>query len=70
VKRINIGYNGQVYSIGEVDLETLRARITAAASGRTEWLTVNYGEGRPQVAEILIGPGIPIALMPVPDPEA
>lgn len=70
MKRIDIGYNGQVYSVGEIGYEELKARIIAAAQGPYEWLTVNYGEGRPQVADILIGPGIPISLLPVPDPES
>jgi hypothetical protein len=69
VKRIEIGYNGQVYSIGDVDLDELKARIAAAAVGAPVWLSVNYGEGRPQAAEILVGPGIPISLIPVPEPQ-
>lgn len=66
MKRINIGYNGQVYSIGETDLDQLKAQIASAVGGDPLWLSVNYGEGRLQTAQILVGRGIPISLMPVP----
>lgn len=69
MKRINIGYEGQMYSVGEADLEELKARILAAAQGEPTWVRVQYGEGRPQPAEILLGPGIAVSLMPVPGPE-
>lgn len=66
MKRINITYDGRHYSIGNTDVDELKAQIEEAQhSGEFRWLTVNEGEGRPQIAEILIGPGIPIALMPV-----
>jgi len=81
VKRINIAYDGAVYSIGEQEFAEYRERITAAhAQNAPFWLRVNYGEGRPQPADLLIAPGIPIALIPIapgvddldhpePDPE-
>jgi hypothetical protein len=65
MKRIDILYGGVQYSIGQDSYDALRASITAAATGQASWITVNRGEGRPQPAELLIGPGIPIALLPV-----
>jgi hypothetical protein len=65
VKRIDILYGGVQYSIGEDNYDTIKASITTAATGEASWITVNRGEGRPQPAELLIGPGIPIALIPI-----
>jgi hypothetical protein len=71
VKRIGIIYAGRDFSIGEEDFERMKAAIEKAnQEGRTAWIRVNHGEGRPQPAELLIGPGIPIALMPIPDDTA
>jgi len=71
MKRVDILYAGSHYSVGQEDLEALKREIlNATRDGQPRWLTVNHGEGRPQKAEILIGPGIPIALMPVRAPES
>ena len=71
MKRIGIIYAGRDFSIGEEGFERMKAAIEEANhEGRTAWITVNHGEGRPQRAELLIGPGIPIALMPIPDETA
>lgn len=67
MKRIGIIYAGSQFSIGEQDYDGLKAEIEAAHSeGRSTWIVVNHGEGRPQRAELLVGPGIPIALLPIP----
>jgi hypothetical protein len=67
VKRIGIIYAGSHFSIGEQDYDGLKAEIEAAQiAGRSTWILVNHGEGRPQRAELLVGPGIPIALLPIP----
>jgi hypothetical protein len=65
VKRIDVLYDGAHYSIGAEDYDAFKAAITAAATGDATWITVNHGEGRPQPAELLIGPGIPVALLPI-----
>lgn len=65
MKRIDILYDGVPYSIGQDNYDAVKAAITAAATGDAAWITVNRGEGRPQPAELLIGPGIPIALLPI-----
>lgn len=68
MKRIGIIYAGSQFSVGREDFEQLKADIEdATRSGRSGWIRVNHGEGRPQAAELLIGPGIPIALMPIAD---
>lgn len=70
MKRINIIYDGRQYSVGRVDVERVRGEIDAALdAGRHAWITVNHGEGRPQPAELLIGPGIPISIIPIPDED-
>jgi hypothetical protein len=67
MKRIGIIYAGRDFSIGESDFERMRETIDAAQrTGVATWITVNHGEGRPQPAELLVGPGIPIVLMPIP----
>lgn len=68
MKRIGIIYGARDFSIGEESFGQLKADIEEAVqSGRSAWITVNYGEGRPQQADLLVGPGIPIALLPIPD---
>jgi hypothetical protein len=68
MKRIGIVYAGTHFSVGQEDFEQLKADIEeATGSGRSGWIRVNHGEGRPQAAELLIGPGIPIALIPIAD---
>ena len=71
MKRIGIIYAGSHFSIGEQDYDGLKAEIEAAQTGgRATWILVNHGEGRPQRAELLVGPGIPIALLPIPGESA
>lgn len=66
--RIGIVYAGAQFSVGQEDIERLKADIEEATrSGRTAWIHVNHGAGRPQPAELLVGPGIPIALIPISD---
>lgn len=68
MKRIGIIYAGREFSVGEESFEQMKADIEEAMrTGRSIWIIVNHGEGRPQPAELLVGPGIPIALLPVPD---
>ena len=67
MKRVNILYDGLQYSVGQADVEAIKATIEQAhASGTARWITVNFGEGRPQPADLLVGPGIPISLIPIP----
>lgn len=67
MKRVNILYGGNQYSVGQADVELIKREIEAAyTAGGHRWITVNFGEGRPQPAELLVGPGISISLIPIP----
>ncbi|MGW9182193.1 hypothetical protein [Agromyces sp. NPDC055661] len=67
MKRIGIIYAGRDFSIGQEDFDRMKEEIEAAhRDGVATWIRVNHGEGRPQPAELLIGPGIPIAILPIP----
>jgi hypothetical protein len=69
LKRIDIHYGSEQYSIGEESLEELHAQIRSALAAGHGWITVNDGEGAPRPAHLLITPGVPIALIPVPEPD-
>ena len=45
MKRIDVVYGGQTYSIGGVEPDALRARIEHAVARGGDWLTFNDGEG-------------------------
>ena len=67
MKRIGIIYAGRDFSVGQEDFDQMKEKIEAAhRTGVAAWISVNHGEGRPQPAELLIGPGIPIAILPIP----
>jgi hypothetical protein len=56
-------YDGNRYSIPGRTLDEVQRELDdALAGGAPHWLEVNYGEGRPSHARILIAPGAPIAL--------
>lgn len=67
MKRIELHYGSQAYTVGFEDYEELRAQIAAAVAAGHGWLRVNHGEGSVAVADLLITPGVPIALL---TPEA
>jgi len=63
MKRIDIQYDGEHYSIGGRDLDDVKAEIARGLdSGSTFWLEVNVGEGRLQPASLALTRGTPIAL--------
>jgi hypothetical protein len=66
VKRIDIRYGGESYSVGQRELTDLQEEIAAALrdSGHA-WMRVNEGEGIRRDAYLLITPGAPIALIPL-----
>ena len=65
MKRIDISYGGEHYSIAGRDLDDVKGEIaTAFDSGATYWLEVNSGEGRIRPSVLAITPGTPIALTP------
>jgi hypothetical protein len=70
VKRIDVIYGGQLYSIGGRSLDDLRAEIERAVRSGGDWVAVNDGEGAFREALLFVGPGTPIAVIPIPDPPA
>ncbi|MGD8167271.1 hypothetical protein ACEXOS_008600 [Herbiconiux sp. P16] len=70
MKRVNVFYGGQPYSIGHRSVEDVQAEIeTGLDVGGRAWLTVNYGEGLAQETKLLITPGVDIALVGIEDPD-
>ena len=67
MKRIDIDYGGQLYSIGDRDLEELQREISDGIRSGDYWLHVNDGEGARRDAYLHLGPGVPITVIPVPD---
>jgi 6-phosphofructokinase len=64
LKRINIRYGGDHYTLARTDMEELKNEIaTAIENGGTHWLHVNRGEGSFQQADLLITTGTPIAII-------
>jgi hypothetical protein len=70
MKRVNIFYGGQPYSIGHRSVDDVQAEIDQGldAHGRL-WLSVNYGEGLLQKTRLLITAGVDIALVAVEIPD-
>jgi len=67
MKRIDVYYGGQHYSLGNRDYAEVVAEVEAAVAAGRGWLRVNYGEGKRRDADLLLTPGVPIALVPVAD---
>lgn len=68
MKRIDILYGGDHYSVGGKDLAELQAEIQDAVARGGDWISVNEGEGGAREAFLFVGPGVPLALVPVPVP--
>ncbi len=67
MKRIDIIYGGEHYSVGGKDPEALMSEIRAGVAEGATWLSVNDGEGAPRQAFLLLTPGTPVAVIPIPD---
>ncbi|WP_426715326.1 hypothetical protein [Campylobacter coli] len=68
MKRIDIYYGGERYSVGQRTLADVQSDIEAAmTSGAPAWVQVNDGDGAPRTAYLLITPGVPIAVIPIPE---
>ena len=68
MKRIDIAYGGNSYSVGGRDFAEFRDEITAhIADGSSPfWLEVNQGEGEPRPTYLLITSATQLALTPIP----
>lgn len=71
MKRINVIYQGDAYSIADRAVDEVKAEIDRALeSGRPHWMQVNHGEGLLRPTEILITAGVGIAIMGIDSPES
>ena len=67
MKRIDIHYGGGQYSVGGREVADLRREVAEAVGSGHGWLEVNDGEGDVRTAFLLLAPGVPVALVPIPD---
>lgn len=66
MKRIDIYYGGDHFSVGGRRLDDMKREIESGLAGGAHWLEVNDGEGMKRTAFLLITPGVPLAIVPVP----
>ena len=69
MKRIDVHYGGQIYSVGGRSLEEFKAEIEAGLTSGGYWLVVNDGEGERRDAHLLVTAATALALVPIPDPS-
>lgn len=63
MKRIYVAYGGIEYSMGNRDLDEVKAEVEhALTSGESHWLRVSRAEGAGLETDLLIARGINIAL--------
>ena len=67
MKRIDIQYGGDRYSVGGRPLEDLQDEIAVGLASGVHWLEVNEGEGSRRQAFLLLTPGVPLSVVPIPD---
>ncbi|MFJ6653952.1 hypothetical protein ACIQLJ_14265 [Microbacterium sp. NPDC091313] len=69
MKRIDIRYGGEPYSISDRDIDDLRAEIAERIAESPEgfWMQVNHGEGQPRPTFLLVTKHTSLALTPIPD---
>jgi len=64
MKRVEVHYQGRIYSIANASIESVRETVDQALRGAgSHWMQVQNGEGLGQDAFILITPGIPISIV-------
>lgn len=66
MKRIDIVYGGQSYSVGGRELDDVLDEIMLGVTRGHHWLKVNDGEGMRRDAMLLITPGVQVAVIPIP----
>src|SRR3954454_21712691 len=69
MKRIDVYYDGHVYSVGQRELDDVQHAIAEGQANGGMWLLVNDGEGTRRDAYLWIGAGTSIALVPIPDEQ-
>lgn len=70
MKRIDIRYGGDQYSVGGRDLSDVKAEVERGlAAGGPFWMVVNDGEGFRRDAHLLVSPGMALSIIPIPDPD-
>jgi len=62
---IGIAYAGAEYVVSERTLEEVQSAIASATAGRPAWLPARMHDGRGLTVDLLIGPGIPVAVWQV-----
>ena len=67
MKRIDIYYGGEHYSVGGRDVAEVRDEIAEGITSGPRWLEVNDGEGDVRTAYLLLSPGVALTLVPIPD---
>lgn len=69
MKRIDIYYGGEHYSVGGRQLADLQEEVVTGLESGSHWLEVNDGEGMMRAAHLLITRGVPLAIVPIPDDD-
>jgi riboflavin synthase alpha subunit len=63
MKRITIAYDGISYTVADTNIDELKTQILKVhTSGTPMWLQVNHGEGSYRETDLLIAPGISVAV--------
>lgn len=67
--RVYVYYGGREYSVAGERVDEVRSQIESVlATGTPGWLEVNFGEGQPNAAQLLLTPGVPLELHQVTAP--
>jgi hypothetical protein len=67
MKRIDVEYGGQIYRTGHHDVAALKAEISDGIRSGSHWLEASDTEGQGHIAFLHLSPGVPIAVVPIPD---
>ncbi|TPW77503.1 hypothetical protein [Schumannella soli] len=67
MKRIDVFYGNQHYSVADRTIDQLTDEIEEAVADGGGWLTVNYGDGSRVPALLYVGQSTPIAVAERPE---
>lgn len=62
MKRVELHYGGRRYSLADVTIDEVQARVAEALATEPHWLEVAEGEADARSAQLLITPGVPLAI--------